>query len=77
MARDIFFGRGNQQISAEVLTRIGKQNIIIAASKDKMLSLFGSKLYLDTGIESVNKYLCGYYKIITGYEDYVVFEVTD
>lgn len=71
------FGRGNQQISAEVLTRIGKQNIIIAASKDKMLSLFGSKLYLDTGIESVNKYLCGYYKIITGYEDYMMFEVTD
>ena len=71
------FGRGNQQISADVISRVGKENIIIAASKDKMVSLMGSKLYVDTGVESVNKTLRGYYKIITGYEDYVVFQVSD
>ena len=71
------FGRGNQQISADVISKIGKENIIIAASKDKMLSLIGSKLYLDTGVESVNKSLCGYYRVITGYEDYAMFEATD
>jgi len=71
------FGRGNQQISADVITKVGTENIIIAASKDKMISLFGCKLYVDTGVESVNKALCGYYKIVTGYEDYVMFQVTD
>jgi len=71
------FGRGNQQISAEVISKVGKQNIIIAASKDKMLSLMGTKLYIDTGVESVNKSLCGYYKVVTGFEEYVMFEATD
>lgn len=71
------FGRGNQQISAQVLEKVGKENIIIAASKDKLLSLFGQKLHLDTGNEKMNKALSGYYKIIVGYEDYVMFQVTD
>jgi len=71
------FGRGNQQISAEVLRRVGKENIIIAASKDKMLSLFGKELYVDTGDEAVNAMLRGYYKVVTGYEDYIMFRVTD
>jgi len=71
------FGRGNQQISADVISMVGRQNIIITASKDKMISLMGCKLYIDTGVESVNKDLCGYYKVITGYEDYVMFEATD
>ena len=71
------FGRGNQQISASVISKVGKENITIAASKDKMHSLMGCKLYVDTGDESVNQLLCGYYKVITGYEDYVMFQATD
>jgi predicted polyphosphate/ATP-dependent NAD kinase len=70
------FGRGNQQISAEVIRRVGKENIIIAASKDKMYSLFGQELLVDTGDEQTNEYLAGYYKIVVGYEDYVMFPVT-
>lgn len=71
------FGRGNQQISAEVIKKVGRENIMIAASKDKMQSLMGKKLYIDTGVEAVNKALCGYYKVTTGYEEYVMFEATD
>ena len=71
------FGRGNQQISADVISRVGKENIMIAASKDKMMSLMGCDLYIDTGVEAVNKSLCGYYKVITGYEDYAMFMATD
>jgi predicted polyphosphate/ATP-dependent NAD kinase len=70
------FGRGNQQISAEVIRRVGKENIIIAASKDKMYSLFGQELLVDTGDEQTNEYLAGYYKVVVGYEDYVMFPVT-
>lgn len=68
------FGRGSQQISAAVLSRVGKENIIIAASRDKMLSLMGGRLYIDTGDGAVNNSLRGYYKVITGYEEYVMFE---
>ncbi|MDR0596587.1 MAG: ATP-NAD kinase family protein [Clostridiales Family XIII bacterium] len=69
------FGRGNQQISAEVIKRVGRDNIIIAASKDKMNSLFGQPLYVDTGDDEVNASLTGYHKILVGYDDYVVFKV--
>ncbi len=71
------FGRGNQQISAQVIEKVGKENIFIAASKDKMLSLFGKQLYVDTGNEEVNRMLCGYYKVLVGYEDFVMFKVSD
>ena len=69
------FGRGNQQISARVIRRVGRDHIAIVASQEKMLSLFGKSLYVDTGDEAVNAALCGYYKVITGYEDHVMFKV--
>lgn len=71
------FGRGNQQISAEVLRRVGKDNIIVAASPDKMLSLLGKSLYVDTGDEEVNRYLAGYMRVIVGYGEYVMMKVSD
>ncbi len=71
------FGRGNQQISAAVLKRVGKENIIIAADKNKMLSLIGKSLYVDTGDLEVNEMLKGYYRVLVGYDDMVMFPVTD
>lgn len=70
------FGRGNQQLSARVIRSVGKENITIIASKDKMLSLIGQSLYVDTGDEETNAYLCGYYKVVVGYEDHAMFKVT-
>ncbi len=70
------FGRGNQQLSARVIRRIGKENITIIASKDKMLSLIGQSLYVDTGDEETNAYLCGYYKVVVGYEDHAMIKLT-
>lgn len=70
------FGRGNQQISAEVIRRVGRENIIVAASEEKMLALFGKSLYADTGDEEVNGYLHGYMRVLTGYGEYAVMKVT-
>ena len=71
------FGRGNQQISAKVIRRVGKENIIVAASQEKMLSFLGKNIYVDTGDEETDKYLAGYMRIITGYGEYAVIKVSN
>ncbi|HYW01117.1 MAG TPA: hypothetical protein VE862_06575, partial [Candidatus Acidoferrum sp.] len=70
------FGRGNQQISTEIITKIGKENIIVVATKEKLASLRGRPLLVDTGSEIVDKMLRGYLRIRTGYGTYAICKVT-
>ncbi len=69
------FGRGNQQISPKIIQRVGKDNILVVASKQKLASLQGRPLLVDTGNETVDAELRGYMRVITGYKDYVVYRV--
>ena len=70
------FGRGNQQISPEVLKKIGKENIVIVAAPQKIHSFYGRPLMVDTGDQQTDEYLSDYYKIITGYKEEIVYKVT-
>ncbi len=69
------FGRGNQQISPEIIRKLGKGNIIVVATKEKLASLRGRPLLVDTGDEMVDKMLNGYMRVITGFENYSVYKV--
>lgn len=65
-------GRGNQQLSPEVLKSVGKNNIVIIAPESKLTSLGSNPLLIDTGDYEVNAMLSGYYRVITGYQKSVM-----
>lgn len=71
------FGRGNQQLTPEVIRTVGKDNIMILATKTKLAALFGHPLLVDTYDEELNSSLCGYYRVISGYGESVVCKVSD
>jgi len=69
------FGRGNHQISPPVIRQVGRDNIIIVATKTKLKELEGRPLLVDTWDAELNTELGGYLPVITGYEDAVLYPV--
>ena len=69
------FGRGNQQISAEVIKNVGKENIIILATPTKLNALNGRALLVDTGDAELNTRLSGYCRVDTGFDSSVLYPV--
>ncbi|MDH5389651.1 MAG: ATP-NAD kinase family protein [Candidatus Bathyarchaeota archaeon] len=60
------FGRGNQQISPEVIRQVGRDNITVVAAEGKLRSLKG--LRVDTGDPSLDDALRGGIEVITDYK---------
>ena len=68
------FGRGNQQISPPVIRRVGKEGIVVVATQGKLLALDGP-LLVDTGDAECDASLCGYVRVITGYDTISIWKV--
>jgi len=61
------FGRGNQQISPAVIWRVGLNNIVVAATKNKLRDL--KSLRVDTGDSKLDDALRGHIKVVTDYRE--------
>jgi predicted polyphosphate/ATP-dependent NAD kinase len=71
----ILLGRGNQQISPAIIKRIGRQRIIVAATKSKLQGIEGNILRIDTGDVQIDNMLRGYVKVITDYREWRLMPV--
>lgn len=67
------FGRGNQQISPEIIRRVGRENILIVSTWRKINSV--KVLRVDTGDYEVDAMLKGYWKVLVDYNRFVVKKV--
>lgn len=68
-------GRGNHQLSPRVLRRVGRDKLLLIATKSKLTELAGRPLLVDTGDENLNRELEGYLRVVTGYRDAVMYAV--
>ena len=66
-------GRGNQQLSPEVIRRVGVDNIVVVAAKSKALRL--RSLRVDTGDPELDSALRGFRRVIVGYGEELVLRV--
>jgi len=69
------FGRGNQQLSPEVIRAIGRENIMIVATPNKLATLRGRPLRVDTGDHVLDEELKGYFKLHTEYGRRTIYRV--
>jgi len=68
-------GRGNHQISPEVIIKAGWSSFNIIATKSKLSELQGRPLQVDTGDAELDHKLFGLKKITTGYHEKVLYPV--
>jgi len=69
-------GRGNQQISPDVLRLVGVESVIVIATPEKLNRLTTRPLLVDTGDADVDRALTGYVRVVCGPDDLRVIRVS-
>jgi len=67
------FGRGSKQFTPEVIRQVGKDNIMVVGSKDKVSQL--DCLRVDTGDWDVDQMLSGHIEVTVGRKEGMMMEV--
>lgn len=70
-------GRGNQQLSADVLKQVRKQNTYVLITPSKLEELEQRPLLIDSGDVELDKEWSGWIKVYTGYEQTLLYPLTD
>ena len=73
-SQGFIFGRGNQQISADIIRKAGKDSIIVVATPQKMEAT--PELHIYTGDRELDKMFRGYVRVITGYNRMKMKKIT-
>ena len=58
-------GRGNQQISPDVIVKAGRDGLIVLAAEDKLMGLAQPRLWVDTGDPALDAELEGFLRVRT------------
>ena len=69
------FGRGNQQLGPDVIRRVGRKNILVVASREKLQTLPDTVLIADTGEPELDRELAGLVSVITGYQQQTLVRI--
>ena len=69
------FGRGNQPISAEVIEKVGTDNIRVICTPGKLHALAGRPMLVDSGDLELDTRLNGQISITTGYRERAVYRI--
>ncbi|MBN2456600.1 MAG: ATP-NAD kinase family protein [Sedimentisphaerales bacterium] len=67
------FGRGSKQFTPEVIRLVGRENVIIVGTRDKLVNL--ESLHVDTGDYHLDQMLAGYMQVTVGYKETFKMEV--
>jgi predicted polyphosphate/ATP-dependent NAD kinase len=68
-------GRGNQPISPAVVRRVGKENLVIVSTVEKIQGLRGAPLRVDSGDPSLDCLLEGYVRVISGLGEELIYKI--
>ena len=71
----MLLGRGNQQISPEIMERIGKERLIVVATRNKIQGIEGGVLRVDTGDAQMDEMLRGYVKVVIDYREWRLMQI--